>query len=159
MSSFPLNSVLVNGALFSQFPIVSTFALNPLRPTINLPSSFHLQHPLTFNITNNLFHSLSHICLSQLRLCKKVSSNKAKSCCSPLLPLFILFNLLLLLRNSFYIFLFLSLTLPALCPSFLPSCCHVLLGVLNQGNRKPLLEQYQTTSSSPSSFIVPLVIM
>lgn len=84
VSSFPLNSVLVNGALFSQFPIVSTFALNPLRPTINLPSSFHLQHPLTFNITNNLFHSLSHICLSQLRLCKKVSSNKAKSCCSPL---------------------------------------------------------------------------
>lgn len=48
------SSLLVNGALFSQFPIVSTFALNPLHPTINLPSSFHLQHPLTFNITNNL---------------------------------------------------------------------------------------------------------
>lgn len=149
------SSLLVNGALFSQFPIVSTFALNPLHPTINLPSSFHLQHPLTFNITNNLLSNpfLTFVFPSFVSA-RPSPAVLLSSQCS-----FYSTSFLLLLRNSFYIFLFLSLTLPPLCPSFLPSCCHVLLGVLNQGNRKPLLEQYQTTSSSPPSFIVPLVIM
>lgn len=83
-------------------------------PSFNIPNTSFPPPSLIF-----FFSPLPLLPSHLLGLHKKKASNKAKSCCSPLHPVF---HHLLLLSTSSHFFLFLSPALSSLFPSFLLSC-------------------------------------